>query len=102
MNMQQRIETSLRQLEPVHLEVYNDSHLHAGDANESHFKVLCVADCFVSMPLIQRHRLVYTTLGDDIMHSIHALQINAWTVEQWQNHQQRVRQSSTCQHAKTE
>ena len=38
--MQETIEGRLTEaLSPVHLEVINESHMHAGPAKESHFKV---------------------------------------------------------------
>lgn len=40
--MQETIESRLsRAFTPVHLEVINESHMHAGPAKESHFKVCC-------------------------------------------------------------
>lgn len=67
---------------PEHLNIADESHLHAGHAQAGgagHFAVEIVADAFADKTLIQRHRLVYDAL-DDIMNSeIHALSIKAST-----------------------
>jgi BolA protein len=54
-----------RELNPVHLEVTDDSHKHAGHAamkgssvQETHFKLLVASSVFENMALIERHRLV--------------------------------------------
>lgn len=76
----------LRVLKPVALEVEDDSASHAGHAKniglngESHFRVLVVADAFDGVPVVQRHRIVYTLLQEEMSNGwIHALQIDART-----------------------
>lgn len=64
-------------LEPTLLEVVNESHKHAaGPGAESHFRVLCVSPKFDGLKLLERHRLVNSTVGMDDGH-IHALSIKA-------------------------
>jgi len=67
---------------PQHLNIQDESHMHAGHASAGgagHFDVEIVSAVFEDKSLIQRHRLVYDAL-DDIMHSeIHALSIKAST-----------------------
>ena len=59
--MQETIEGRLTEaLSPVHLEVINESHMHAGPAKESHFKVgtssvvvdKAVRACFTRRPAV--------------------------------------------------
>jgi BolA protein len=69
-------------LEPIRLDVVNESHLHSGHAGspgtgESHFRLLIVAPAFAGRSRIERHRLVNDALGDLLRHSIHALAIKA-------------------------
>lgn len=73
-------------LKPDHLEVYNESHMHAvPPGSESHFRVLVVSLQFEGLPLIQRHRLVNEALKEELSSCIHALAIQAKTPEQWRS-----------------
>lgn len=76
-------------LKPVSLTVTNDSAAHAGHSGnpdgaadaETHFNVEVISDKFDGLRLIQRHRLIYESLGD-LMETIHALSIKAKTPEE--------------------
>ena len=75
-----------RALQPLELEIIDESAKHAGHAGAAsgggHFIVTIVSPVFEDKTLIQRHRLVYDAVGD-IMHSeIHALSINAKTPQE--------------------
>lgn len=75
-----------RELQPVKLEITDESAKHAGHAGAAsgggHFIVNIVSPAFENKTLIQRHRLVYDAVGD-IMHSeIHALSIQAKTPQE--------------------
>ena len=75
-----------RELQPVALEIIDESARHAGHAGAAsgggHFIVSIVSPAFENKTLIQRHRLVYDAVGD-IMHSeIHALSIQAKTPQE--------------------
>ena len=65
-------------LQPVRLEVVNESHLHAGHRSspgtgESHFRVLIVSPLFAGKSRLARHRLVNQTLAAELKGKIHAL-----------------------------
>ncbi|XP_062322324.1 bolA-like protein 1 isoform X2 [Osmerus eperlanus] len=79
------IRTKLTQaLEPEHLEVHNESHMHAvPSGSESHFRVLVVSPRFDGLSLIQRHRLVNEALSEELRTCVHALAIQAKTPQQW-------------------
>ncbi len=79
------IRTKLAQaLKPEHLEVMNESHMHAVPAgSESHFRVLVVSPQFEGLSLLQRHRLVNETLREELSTCVHALAIQAKTPQQW-------------------
>jgi len=68
---------------PSHLQVKDQSHLHAGHAGARdgmrHFEVTIVADAFEGKTRIQRHRMIYAALGTLMETDIHALKINAYT-----------------------
>jgi len=69
-------------LTPVSLNVIDESALHRGHAAmkgitpvESHFNVEIVSDEFKGMSKLQRQRLVYATLSEEMAQSIHALRM---------------------------
>lgn len=68
---------------PAHLQVKDQSHLHAGHAGArdgmGHFEATIVADAFSGKSRIERHRLVYAALGEMMQTDIHALKINAFS-----------------------
>jgi acid stress-induced BolA-like protein IbaG/YrbA len=53
-----------------------------GDGN--HFRATIVAPQFAGKTLVQRHQMVYATLGDAMRDRIHALSIGAYTPEEWE------------------
>jgi BolA protein len=78
----QRLQGRLRAaLEPVELEITDDSHLHAGHVGAAdgrgHFSVFVVSERFAGLPVVRRHRLVYDAVGDLMTTDIHALSIRA-------------------------
>ena len=81
MSMEERIKKKLEEeLRPIRLEVMNESHKHAGHAGspgtgESHFNVIVASDVFVGMSRVQRQRVVYRILDDEIKGGLHALSL---------------------------
>ncbi len=78
------IRKRLSTLSPGTLEVYDDSHEHAGHAGAKesgggHFQVLLVSDQFEGENQVARHRLVYQAVSDLMRGKIHALAIRAYT-----------------------
>ena len=45
--------------QPAHLEVLNESHMHAGPRIDSHFKLVAVSAAFEGLNKVKRHQLVY-------------------------------------------
>ncbi|HKE93573.1 MAG TPA: BolA family protein [Povalibacter sp.] len=79
-----RIEAALRSsLRPQSVELIDDSHLHAGHAGardgRGHFRVRVVSSDFEGLRTLQRHQLVYRSLGGLMQTDIHALGISALT-----------------------
>jgi BolA protein len=68
-------------LQPVSLDIEDESHLHAGHAGAGggagHYRVHIVAACFAGLSPVARHRLVYDRLHDLLPDAIHALAIDA-------------------------
>lgn len=53
----------------------------AGDG--THFEAVVVSEAFAGKSRVQRHQLVYQTLGERMRGEIHALSIKTWTPEEW-------------------
>ncbi|KAJ7307178.1 hypothetical protein JRQ81_009165 [Phrynocephalus forsythii] len=81
-----RIRAKLEQaLAPVHLEVIDDSHMHAVPrGSETHFRVVVASGRFEGLSLIHRHRLVNDILQEELAGPVHALSIQAKTPQQWE------------------
>lgn len=80
------IEARLRQaLDPTHIEVTDDSHLHAGHAGARegrHFSVHLRSPRFSGLGRVARHRLVYDSFGPLAPQGVHALAIVAQAPEE--------------------
>lgn len=79
------IETIItKSLNPVHLEIINESSNHSvPKGSESHFKLTVVSDEFSNLTLVERHRKVNELLDDILKNKIHALALHTYTPEQW-------------------
>jgi len=78
--------TRLAALEPVALEIIDDSHKHAGHAGArdggGHYRLNIVSAQFAGKSTVTRHRMIYSALGEMMRHDIHALNITAKTPEE--------------------
>lgn len=79
----QAIEQQLRaSLDPVHLEVIDESAAHAGHMGANaqgfgtHFRVRIASHAFAGKSRVARHRLVYDALQNFIAQGLHALAID--------------------------
>ena len=56
----------------------------------SHFEAVVISDVFEGKGMLQQHRMVYETLGDNIENAaIHALSMKTFTLAQWEAAQKR-------------
>ncbi len=83
-----RIEAELRErLGAVHVEVIDESHLHAGHAGArdggGHFRAVVVSMQFEGKTPVQRQRLVYDALESAMGSEIHALSMKTLTPAEW-------------------
>ena len=81
MSMQDRILTALAALEPQHLEVLDESHMHSRGL-ETHYKAVIVSPVFNGLNAVKRHQKVYASLGE-LMGQVHALALHTYTPEEW-------------------
>ncbi|MHB1237681.1 MAG: BolA family protein [Gallionella sp.] len=50
-----------------------------------HFEAVVVSEAFAGKSRVQRHQLVYQTLGDRMRAEIHALSMKTFTPQEWQS-----------------
>ena len=67
---------------PERLEIVDQSHLHLGHAGapeggESHFQVEIVSPAFAGKGRVERQRMVYACLADELAGPVHALSVTA-------------------------
>ena len=81
MSKQDLIVTALADLQPEHLEVLDESHMHSRGL-ETHYKAVIVSPLFAGLNAVKRHQKVYATVGE-LMGQIHALALHTYTPEEW-------------------
>lgn len=69
-------------LDPLEIEVIDESHLHAGHSGaspegETHFRVEIVSAQFIDKNRISRERQIHALLADEFSSGLHALSIKA-------------------------
>lgn len=82
--MQQKIESALQALQPEHLEVTDESHMHSRGL-ETHYKVVIVAPLFAGLRKVQRQQKVYAALQECMPY---ALALHTYTADEWAQEQQ--------------
>ncbi len=73
---------------PLKLVLEDESHLHAGHAGanpqgESHFSLLIVSDVFESVSRVQRQRMVYDVLAEELKERVHAFSLKTLTQKEY-------------------
>jgi BolA protein len=76
-----------RTFAPSSLIILDESHLHAGHSGhdprgETHFAVAMSAEAFAGKSRIERQRMVYETLAEELRTRVHALRLSLATPEQ--------------------
>ncbi|MDJ0947936.1 MAG: BolA family protein [Alphaproteobacteria bacterium] len=85
MSVAARIRAKLEAALPIErLEIVDESHLHAGHAGarpegESHFRLTIVSDTFAGKSRVERQRLVYDLLAEELASDVHALALSTRT-----------------------
>ena len=87
MSLAPEIQRRLQALEPLELEVVDESERHRGHAGyreggNTHWRVAIVSPRFSGASTVQRHRMVYQALGNLMNNPIHALAITARAPEE--------------------
>jgi len=88
-----RIEAKLRRaLEAEHVTVIDESHRHAGHPGAQgggHFRAVVVSHRFESRSPVERQRLVYAVLSEEMGGEVHALSMQTLTPAQWREQRPR-------------
>lgn len=83
MTVAQDMESKLQAaFDPESLNIIDESHLHAGHVGarpegETHFRVEIVSARFADCNRVQRQRMVYEILKDELAGPVHALSVSA-------------------------
>lgn len=77
----ERMYAQLTVLNPVSINIVDESHKHAGHAGArdgaGHYLLQIVTPEFAGKTTISRHRMIYSALGEMMQCEIHALNIQA-------------------------
>lgn len=76
-----QLRDALAALQPTHLDVADESHMHSRGL-ETHYKAVVVSALFEDKRALQRHQAVYRALGNQ-MQQIHALALHTFTPDEW-------------------
>jgi BolA family transcriptional regulator, general stress-responsive regulator len=92
MSLAAEIKQRLAALEPMELELVDESEGHRGHAGYregggTHWRLAIVSPRFAGQPVVARHRMVYQALGNLMQNPIHALAITARTPEEMKGKQ---------------
>ena len=104
MTMREQIEAQLTAaFSPAYIDVMDESHRHSVPRGaESHFNVVLVSDRFAGERLIGRHRQVYSVLSEALAGSVHALALHTYTLQEWDDLQNKQHPSPSCMGAGTQ
>lgn len=87
MNRIASMRSLLAALDPVSLEIIDESRKHAGHAGArdggGHYVLNIVSRQFAGKNTVARHRMIYSTLGSMMKREIHALTILAQTPDEF-------------------
>jgi BolA family transcriptional regulator, general stress-responsive regulator len=86
-NVATAIRSRLAALDPVQLELEDQSEQHRGHAGyqaggNTHWRLTIVSPRFAGQSVVARHRMVYEALGNLMQNPIHALAISARAPEE--------------------
>ncbi len=99
--IREQIKAKLRAaFDPMYLEVVDESYRRNVPAgSESHFKVVLVSDRFTGERFLNRHRMIYGTLTEELSNTVHALALHTYTIKEWEALQDTVFASPPCRGA---
>ena len=87
MSVAAQIRSRLAALDPVELDLEDESERHRGHGGyqpggNTHWRLAIVSPRFTGQPVVARHRMVYEAIGNLMQNPIHALAITARAPEE--------------------
>lgn len=76
-------EKIFKEFSPQHLAIVNESHLHGGPSQESHFKITIVSEIFSGVARVERHQKIYKSLEIELSSGIHALALHLYAPDEF-------------------
>ncbi|MBE8182145.1 MAG: BolA family transcriptional regulator [Candidatus Portiera sp.] len=90
----------VNELQPQHIQLINDSGKHSSGINnpaaETHFTLILVADKFTGLSMVERHRLIYKLLAEQMAQGVHALSLQLHTQAEWGDKKKAIITSPAC------
>jgi len=89
MSVAETMELKLKKaFSPDFLQLEDESYRHAGHAGanpegESHFQLLIVSDAFEGVSRVQRQRMIYDVLSEEMKGRVHALVLKTLTPKEY-------------------
>ena len=87
MTIEHQIQTILsNNFQPVKLEIKNNSYLHKNHKEyreDSHYSIIITSKLFDEKNRIERHQMIYEALQELMKTKIHALQIKAYSINEY-------------------
>ena len=98
MSIQQTLEHKIAAgIDALHLEVINESHRHnVAPGSETHFKVVVVSEDFHGRRPVQRHRMVYELVREEMSAGVHALALHTYSGQDWRSRPEATPGSPLC------
>ncbi|PID44377.1 MAG: BolA family transcriptional regulator [Proteobacteria bacterium] len=98
MDVQRRIIDKLQNAFDIHvLNVINESGTHNVPAgSETHFKVVVVSPDFDGKRKVARHQSVYRVLEEEMQNGVHALALQLFTPDEWEQSGKSLPDSPNC------
>ncbi|WP_339460207.1 BolA family protein [Pseudomonas sp. EA_105y_Pfl2_R69] len=75
------LQVAFTALQPQHLELLDESHMHSRGL-ETHYKAVIVSQQFAGLNAVKRHQKAYAAVGE-LMDQIHALALHTYTPDEW-------------------
>ena len=74
-----------QEIKSLILNSIKNSEVEVHSEDNVHFEATIISDSFNQKSLLERHKMIYASLGDKMSQEIHALTINALTPDENEN-----------------
>jgi len=71
-----------QEIKSLILNSIDNSEVQVNSEDNVHFETTIISDSFNGKSLLDRHKMIYASLGDKMSHEIHALTINVLTPDE--------------------